>query len=607
MWYPEIKHFCPRAPVILVGCQLDLRYADLEAVNRARRPLARPIKPNEILPPEKGREVAKELGIPYYETSVVAQFGIKDVFDNAIRAALISRRHLQFWKSHLRNVQRPLLQAPFLPPKPPPPIIVVPDPPSSSEECPAHLLEDPLCADVILVLQERVRIFAHKIYLSTSSSKFYDLFLMDLSEGERGGPSGPGVPRPEDHRAHPDHHHHHHHHHHGRDFLLRAASFDVCESVEEGGVSGPAGLRASTSDGILRGNGTGYLPGRGRVLSSWSRAFVSIQEEMAEDPLTYKSRLMVVVKMDNSIQPGPFRAVLKYLYTGELDENERDLMHIAHIAELLEVFDLRMMVANILNNEAFMNQEITKAFHVRRTNRVKECLAKGTFSDVTFILDDGTISAHKPLLISSCDWMAAMFGGPFVESSTREVVFPYTSKSCMRAVLEYLYTGMFTSSPDLDDMKLIILANRLCLPHLVALTEQYTVTGLMEATQMMVDIDGDVLVFLELAQFHCAYQLADWCLHHICTNYNNVCRKFPRDMKAMSPENQDYFEKHRWPPVWYLKEEDHYQRARKEREKEDYLHLKRQPKRRWLFWHSPSSPSSSAASSPSPSSSSAVV
>lgn len=31
-------------------------------------------------------------------------------------------------------------------------------------------------------------------------------------------------------------------------------------------------------------------------------------------------------------------------------------------------------------------------------------------------------------------------------------------------------------------------------------TEQYTVTGLMEAAQMMVDIDGDVLVFLELAQ-----------------------------------------------------------------------------------------------------------
>lgn len=47
-----------------------------------------------------------------------------------------------------------------------------------------------------------------------------------------------------------------------------------------------------------------------------------------------------------------------------------------------------------------------------------------SFADVTFILDDGAVSAHKPLLISSCDWMAAMFGGPFVESSTQEVRQP---------------------------------------------------------------------------------------------------------------------------------------------------------------------------------------
>lgn len=35
-------------------------------------------------------------------------------------------------------------------------------------------------------------------------------------------------------------------------------------------------------------------------------------------------------------------------------------------------------------------------------------------------------------------------------------------------------------------------------------------------------------------QFHGAQQLTGWCLHHICTNYNSVCRKFPRDMKAKS-------------------------------------------------------------------------
>uniref|UniRef100_A0A8C2CWI9 Rho related BTB domain containing 2b n=1 Tax=Cyprinus carpio TaxID=7962 RepID=A0A8C2CWI9_CYPCA len=585
MWYPEIKHFCPRAPVILVGCQLDLRYADLDAVNRARRPLARPIKANEILPPENGREVAKELGVPYYETSVVAQFGVKDVFDNAIRAALISRRHLQFWKSHLRDVQRPLLQAPFLPPKPPAPVIVIPPPPSTTEEHPGRLLEEPLCADVVLVLQENQRVFAHKVYLATSSSKFYDLFLQDVkAEADCKLPTGREPP-------------------------ARAASFDMCESSDE---ESRVNLRACISDGtLISTDSDGILEGGrgGRLLSSLGRAFVSIRRETVQDPVTFISRLMTVVDMDPSVLLGPFRVVMRYLYTGQLDEHEKDLMHIAHIAELLEVFDLRMMVANILNNEAFMNQEITKAFHVRRTNRVKECLAKGTFSDVVFKLDDGPVQAHKPLLISSCDWMAAMFGGPFVESCTKEVLFPNTTCSSMQAVLEYLYTGRFCSRPDLDAMELIILANRLCLPHLVALTELHTVTVLTEAAAMGTDIDGDVLVYLEMAQFHCAYQLTEWCLHHICTNYNNVCRKFPRDMRAKSAENQEYFEKHRWPPVWYLKEDDHYQRARKEREKEDYLSQKRQNKRKWVLWNLPPSPSnpSSSSSSSSSSGSSAII
>ncbi|XP_051973405.1 rho-related BTB domain-containing protein 2 isoform X2 [Xyrauchen texanus] len=567
MWYPEIKHFCPRAPVILVGCQLDLRYADLEAVNRGRRPLARPIKANEILPPEKGREVAKELGILYYETSVVAQFGVKDVFDNAIRAALISRRHLQFWKSHLRDVQRPLLQVPFLPPKPPPPVITIPAPPSTTEEPPGRLLEEPLCADVVLVLQEHQRVFAHKVYLATASSKFYDLFLEDV-KAEAKGRQPPGHEPP-----------------------TRAASFAMCESSDEDSI----GIGAD-SDGILE-SGRG-----GRLLCSLGRAFVSIKRETVQDPITFISRPMTVVHMDPSVLHGPFRVVMRYLYTGQLDEHEKDLMHIARIAELLEVFDLRMMVANILNNEAFMNQEITKAFHVRRTNRMKECLAKGTFSDVVFKLDDGTVQAHKPLLISSCDWMAAMFGGPFVESCTKEVLFPNTTRSSMQAVLEYLYMGRFCSRPDLDAMELIILANRLCLPHLVALTELHTVTVLKEASATGTDIDGDVLVYLEMAQFHCAYQLTDWCLHHICTNYNNVCRKFPRDMRAKSTENQEYFEKNRWPPVWYLKEDDHYQRARKEREKEDYLSQKRQSKRKWVLWNIPPSPSNPSSSSSSGSS-----
>ncbi|XP_019363448.1 PREDICTED: rho-related BTB domain-containing protein 1 isoform X1 [Gavialis gangeticus] len=566
MWYQEIKHFCPRTPVILVGCQLDLRYADLEAVNRARRPLARPIKRGDILPPERGREVAKELGIPYYETSVFDQFGIKDVFDNAIRAALISRRHLQFWKSHLKKVQKPLLQAPFLPPKAPPPVIKIPECPVPSTNEAGYLLDNPLCADVMFVLQEQNHIFAHKIYLATSSSKFYDLFLMECEESS-------DLTEMQYNKEHIS-----------RDFLSRRND----DSDEATLKMTDAKLPTSESDGTLK---TLELKAEdtssaAKALSSWGKGFVSMHKEVQVNPISNRMCPVTVVKMDFSVQAGPFKTVLQFLYTGQLNENEKDLTKIAQIAEILEVFDLRMMVENIMNKEAFMNQEITKAFHVRKANRIKECLCKGTFSDVTFKLDDGSINAHKPLLICSCEWMSAMFGGSFVESSNSEVVLPTINKTSMQAVLDYLYTKQLSSSQELDTLELIALANRFCLPHLVALAEQHAVQELTEASMSGIAIDGDVLSYLEFAQFHNANQLAAWCLYYICTNYNSVCSKFRKEIKAKSADNQEYFERHRWPPVWYLKEEDHYQRVKKEREKEDTAQNKHHSKRKWCFWNS---------------------
>ncbi|XP_074856253.1 rho-related BTB domain-containing protein 1 isoform X2 [Carettochelys insculpta] len=462
MWYQEIKHFCPRTPVILVGCQLDLRYADLEAVNRARRPLARPIKRGDILPPERGRDVAKELGIPYYETSVFDQFGIKDVFDNAIRAALISRRHLQFWKSHLKKVQKPLLQAPFLPPKAPPPVIKIPECPVTSMNEAGYLLDNPLCADVMFVLQEQNHIFAHKIYLATSSSKFYDLFLMECEES----PDFNEIQCSRDKTS--------------RDFLTRTSCPEIDDDIDDAILKTPdAKLPTTETDATLNmlEVETEDSSTARRALSSLGKGFVSMHKGIQINPVSKRRCPITVVKMDSSIQPGPFKTVLQFLYAGQLDENEKDLTRLAQIAEILEVFDLRMMVENIINKEAFMNQEITKAFHVRKANRIKECLCKGTFSDVTFKLDDGSINAHKPLLICSCEWMSAMFGGSFVESSNSEVVLPNINKASMQAVLDYLYTKQLASSQELDMLELIALANRFCLPHLVALAEPNRTCG----------------------------------------------------------------------------------------------------------------------------------
>ncbi len=71
--------------------------------------------------PEEARSVARELNIPYYETSVLTYFGIDQVFENAIRAALCCRRQQSLFRMtsyNLRRVLTPILQEPFCPPRP---------------------------------------------------------------------------------------------------------------------------------------------------------------------------------------------------------------------------------------------------------------------------------------------------------------------------------------------------------------------------------------------------------------------------------------------------------------------------------------------------------
>lgn len=57
----------------------------------------------------------------------------------------------------------------------------------------------------------------------------------------------------------------------------------------------------------------------------------------------------------------------------------------------------------------------------------------------------------------------------------------------------------------------------------------------------------------------------------------------------LSVDNQRHFEKQRWPPVWFLKEEDRYLRSQKEREREEEILRKQHTKRGWCFWKHPSS------------------
>jgi cell division control protein 42 len=81
-WIPEVHHHCPNVPCIIVGTQIDLRN-DPTVLERLSRQKHRPITP------EQGERLARELhAVKYVECSALTQQGLKNVFDEAIVAAL---------------------------------------------------------------------------------------------------------------------------------------------------------------------------------------------------------------------------------------------------------------------------------------------------------------------------------------------------------------------------------------------------------------------------------------------------------------------------------------------------------------------------------------
>ena len=153
MWHGQVKKFCPNVPVILVGCKNDIRfvYRDVEYLNycKERSPLIRQVREQDLVMPDQARAVAKELGLPYYETSTLTYFGVDEVFENAIRAALCARRQQRFWMTNLRKVLKPKIQEPFCPPKPKLPEARVLE--SSLTDDHAKLVDLQILTDVIFV------------------------------------------------------------------------------------------------------------------------------------------------------------------------------------------------------------------------------------------------------------------------------------------------------------------------------------------------------------------------------------------------------------------------------------------------------------------------
>jgi len=81
-WTPEVKHFCPNVPIILVGNKKDLRN-DPNTIKELGKMKQEPVKP------EEGRAMAEKINaFAYLECSAKSKEGVREVFETATRAAL---------------------------------------------------------------------------------------------------------------------------------------------------------------------------------------------------------------------------------------------------------------------------------------------------------------------------------------------------------------------------------------------------------------------------------------------------------------------------------------------------------------------------------------
>lgn len=81
-WTPEVKHFCPNVPIILVGNKKDLRN-DPNTIKELGKMKQEPMRP------EEGRAMAEKINaFAYLECSSKSKEGVREVFETATRAAL---------------------------------------------------------------------------------------------------------------------------------------------------------------------------------------------------------------------------------------------------------------------------------------------------------------------------------------------------------------------------------------------------------------------------------------------------------------------------------------------------------------------------------------
>lgn len=85
-WWPEVKHFCPGVPVLLIGTKSDLR-SDKNQLEKLKEIRKTPISNEEM------RKMGDRIGaVRFMECSAKTKYNVREVFEEAAKATLAKKR-----------------------------------------------------------------------------------------------------------------------------------------------------------------------------------------------------------------------------------------------------------------------------------------------------------------------------------------------------------------------------------------------------------------------------------------------------------------------------------------------------------------------------------
>ena len=122
-----------------------------------------------------------------------------------------------------------------------------------------------------------------------------------------------------------------------------------------------------------------------------------------------------------------FFRCLQFLYTGyiEVDKSSELLDETISAARLFNLPELELICQNAKKEEDFLNPSIGTWLNDRNSTITKQLFFnKPLLSDVRFLVEGQLVYAHKLVLSTRCEVMAAMLSGYFMESSRQEVSIP---------------------------------------------------------------------------------------------------------------------------------------------------------------------------------------